>query len=149
MKNKEIDKLLDFLKGEDEDIVEVVELVVESEIEDIFTITSYAQVCKNLKREVLTVKDFTSLPEHQREKALHQHMVSNLEDCFNQGWKPNWTNSSEQKFFPWFGVGGGWVFINSSCYYFSSGGQPGFYKSIEISDHIGKYFLDVYKPILG
>lgn len=118
--------------------------------EDKLGVTDYATVCKMLKRKVLTIKDFAFLPENQRKKALHQHMVMNLEDFFNEGWIPDWTNSSERKHYPWFERRtGGWVFFGSGYFGSYSYGQAGFYKTSEISDHIGKYFLEVYKPLLG
>ncbi len=34
---------------------------------------------------------------------------------FNEGWEPDWTNSSEYKYFPWFDLSSGSGFSDSDC----------------------------------
>ncbi len=115
---------------------------------DVFSATTYADVHIGLKQQLLHEYNFDFLPENQRKKALALHKIQNLESWFNQGWTPNWNDSSEYKYYPyfWFYVGGGWSFSSSYDHYSYSYGQPAFYKNKKISDFIGnnKEFKQIY-----
>lgn len=79
-----------------------------------------------------------------------------LEYCIktiNQGWKPDWSNTNERKWYNWFGYKGshGEWFLPGTDYYCScsciSGGF--FYQTEEKARHGAKYFLEYYKIWLG
>jgi hypothetical protein len=71
----------------------------------------------------------------------------------NEGWTPDWTNSNETKYYPWFEMGspsgGGF-----SCYdcarwnSFSGVGSRLCYKSRDLAIYAGKHFTDIYKDFL-
>jgi hypothetical protein len=73
--------------------------------------------------------------------------------AFNEGWIPDWTNSNEYKYYPWFemgsssGVGfayGGYV----SWYSFSVVGSRLCFKSRDLAEYAGKLFeQEIYKPL--
>ena len=66
--------------------------------------------------------------------------------ALNEGWTPDWDNSHESKYFPYFHKTPGFSFDYS--YYFSSGsfgGGPLFFKSKELSDYFATQFLDICK----
>lgn len=99
---------------------------------DIFNIICYEDVLKQLneKRETCPYK-----------------VIKQIEKYFNQGWIPNFSNS-DQKWYPWFFERfDGLIFHCSSychdCFY----GLPAHYKTKEISDHIGKYFVKEYENL--
>lgn len=70
--------------------------------------------------------------------------------ALNEGWIPDFTNSGQYKYYPWFErKSGGWAFDHSfydCCYSFIGFGFH--LKSRELSDYIGKQFIDVYKEYL-
>lgn len=113
--------------------------------------TSYSNICKKLKTKVLTIKDFSFLPKDQREKALNYHRIKNIELYFNDNWKPNYQNSNEYKYFPWFNLNAsdGLVGFGDSYYHVvNSGGVVAVFKSKEISDHVGKTFWNFYQKLI-
>lgn len=67
--------------------------------------------------------------------------------ALNEGWKPNWTNSSEYKYYPWFDLSSG---SGLSCdgyggvYSISDVGSRLCFKSKELAQYAGKQFLDIY-----
>jgi hypothetical protein len=120
--------------------------IKEESFEDV---TDYKEVCKRLAVPVLTEKDFSFLPQDQRGKALAFHKIKNLEKFFNKNWVPNFSDSSEYKYYPYFEKRSGrWVFIGSYGYLYGFSGGVGLYKSKEISDHIGNNFKDIYISLL-
>lgn len=112
-------------------------------------IKSYSDVCKELDEPELTIKDFGFLPKDQRKKQLNYHKIQNIEKLFNFGWKINWRNQSQEKYYPYFtiGSGGGLVFLGSNCRNGSSHGAVAFYKDRETSDFVGKLFIDIYNNL--
>lgn len=72
---------------------------------------------------------------------------------FNEGWLPDWTNSNEYKYFPWFSMSSS-SGVGFSCYDFggwgaSSGvGSRLCFKSSDLAKHAGKLFeQEIYKPL--
>lgn len=116
---------------------------------DIFKVTTYSEVCKRLNVAELTIEDFKMFPEHQREKLFNTHRIMNLEDFFNEGKKLDWLNTNIEKYFPYFKREScGWLFRDSYYGYGSSDAVVGFYQNRETSDHVGTYFLDIYRGVL-
>ncbi|MDI6034015.1 hypothetical protein QLS91_13115 [Flavobacterium sp. LB2P84] len=72
---------------------------------------------------------------------------------FNEGWLPDWTNSNEYKYYPWFNMssssGVGFSYIDYVCWTtFSGVGSRLCFKSADLSKHVGKLFeQEIYKPL--
>ena len=103
---------------------------------DIFTATTYKEVCKRLG---------------VKEDKNPFNKIKHLEQYFNEGWKPNWKNQNEYKWYPYYTLNNscGLVFDGSydgGCFFF---GYVGFFKTKEISNFIGKTFISIYKEIKG
>lgn len=70
-----------------------------------------------------------------------------------EGWKPNWNDSKQKKWRPWFWMDDnpgfrfcGSVSVNTNA---DAGAGSGLvFASQEISDHAGKCFLDIYKAFM-
>ena len=67
--------------------------------------------------------------------------------ALNDGWKPNWKDSSEYKYYPWFDLSSGsglsyyvYVFLYSG----SGVGSRLCFKSSELAEYAGKQFIDIY-----
>lgn len=70
--------------------------------------------------------------------------------ALNEGWKPNWNNSNEPKYYPWFNMGGSglsyYVFDYSVSY--TGVGSRLCLKSSELAEYAGKQFLLEYQEFL-
>ncbi len=74
-----------------------------------------------------------------------------LTKAFNEGWTPNWNNSNEVKYYPWFEMGGSSVFRFSGCvdrYSLSDVGSRLCFKTRELAIHAGENFTAVYKKFM-
>jgi len=113
-------------------------------------IKTYSDVCKELGVKELTIKDFNFLPVNQRDRALANHQIENISELFNEGWKPNFSNYNEYKYYPYFErKSSGWVFSDCYCRSYLSDVSSAFYfKSSEIATYCGKQFIDIYSKIL-
>lgn len=119
------------------------------ESEDLFSVTTYKEVCNRLKIKELTIKDFTSFGEDALQMFTF-HRIKNLERFFNGSWKANWANKSQSKWYPYFTVNNssGALFFGG-CYYDVDGfcGSVGYYKDEKTAKHIGTNFIDIYEDL--
>lgn len=113
---------------------------------DIFKVTTYEEVCKKLKENQINMTHF-AMDIKDRAKLVRLAKLDQVQRFFNQGWTPDLSNPKEVKFYPYFKwdkSSGSLVFTGSiycsDIVYF----EAAFYQSPEISDHIGKYFSDLY-----
>lgn len=127
-------------------IKELEEFINQSD--NLFSITTYKEVCKKLKEKELTLKDYTFLPENRRKKALAQGKIQQLEALFNGTWKAK-LDGNQKNWYPYFIVGSGGVlgFDDSYYDYTYCDGFTGFFKDKETSDFIGKTFIDIYREL--
>jgi hypothetical protein len=68
-------------------------------------------------------------------------------------WKPNWNDSNEKKWFPWFqwSSGSGFVFSHSSYHYaysFTDVGSRLCLPTEELSTYYGKQFIEIHRKLL-
>lgn len=107
-------------------------------------IKDYKSFCKHFNIKELTIKDFEQFGD-QAKRMFAFHKIKNFETYFNDGWKANWKDNNEQKWYPYYqGSSGLLVLVGSSCdcYYLES--EAGFYKTKAISDFVGKTFINIY-----
>lgn len=104
---------------------------------DLFTINNYTKVCKQLGIVEKKLENFDSLKEYR------YHQILNIQKLFNGD---NTTNY----YYPYFRrLGSGLVFNYSTDYHsYIYFGQVTYYKNREISDFIGKTFIDIYTDLL-
>jgi len=71
--------------------------------------------------------------------------------AINQGWVPDWNNSSQYKWSPWFNLSSGFGFSASVYVYsltFTSAGSRLCFESEAKSNYAGKQFADLYEQFL-
>jgi hypothetical protein len=71
--------------------------------------------------------------------------------AINQGWVPDWNNTNQRKWWPWFNLSSGFGFSLSYCDYgdaYSAVGSRLCFESEEKSNYAGKQFLKIYKEFL-
>jgi hypothetical protein len=69
----------------------------------------------------------------------------------NEGWKPNWDNSSEYKYYPYFDMRSGVGFsVTGYDYWYANAcvGSRLCFKSRELAEYAGKQFLPLYKDLM-
>jgi hypothetical protein len=71
--------------------------------------------------------------------------------AINQGWTPDWTNSNEKKWWPYFNLSSGFGFSCTYYYYDYPGSYVGSrlcFESQEKAAYAGRQFLNLYKEFL-
>ena len=70
----------------------------------------------------------------------------------NEGWEPDWTNSNEYKYYPWFDSyksGFGFSYSHYAYWYtITACGSRLCFKSPELAEYAGKQFLEIYNQFL-
>jgi hypothetical protein len=78
----------------------------------------------------------------------------------NEGWKPNWGDGDEPKYFPYFwhedaddeeGVSSGFVFLRTDYGYSYAGAGDGLrlcFRTRALAEYAGKQFIEIWNKIL-
>lgn len=118
-------------------------------------IKSYLDACADIGgMKPLTVDNFTFLPPRDRESAFAFHQITIIALALNEGWEPDWSNSNQYKYSPWFefnkaGGGSGFSFAGFVFGYSNSTvGSRLVFKSRELAEYAGKQFIDIYNKFL-
>ena len=113
-------------------------------------VKSFEDACQLLGIEP-NVPEVSMLPEnHQKAIVAHYKLVI-IAEAVNEGWKPNWDNWDERKYYPWFDLegsssGAGFSYDDCDVWYANSlVGSRLCFKTWELAEHIGKTFIDLYK----
>lgn len=65
--------------------------------------------------------------------------------ALNEGWKPDWNNSNEYKYYPYFNMRGGFVFYVDGCRDQHSGvGSRLCFKNRQLAEYAAKQFEAIY-----
>lgn len=114
-------------------------------VENIFSITSYSEVCKQLGEKEIEENDFDFYNYKSKKRLISIAKMDQIERFFNQNWTPNWKNHNEPKWYAYFiDNGNGLVFYNFDCRGLYAPGVVAYFQSEEITKHIVKYFSDIY-----
>jgi hypothetical protein len=85
-------------------------------------------------------------PESGALRAIRELTI--VAKALNQGWKPDWSNDDERKYYPWFDLSSGssasfFDYVRDCSY--SCVGSRLVFKSKELAEHAGKQFLSTYE----
>lgn len=139
---KEAREKLENLKKE----VESLEKVLNSPASLFTDIDNISDVYAELGEEEVSAADFDFLPKGTREEQLAFAHVKALERLFNGKWIPNWKDTNEQKWYPYFrDTGSGLVFGFSYYCYWGYCDSVAYFKDKATSDFIGTKFLYLFK----
>lgn len=115
-------------------------------------IKSFEEACQKLGMAP-TLPEVSGVPaKHQKAiKAHYQLMV--IAEALNDGWKPNWEDWNQWKYYPWFRMGEsdtspGAGFSFYACAYGYSRSFVGSrlcYANEELANYAGKQFEQLYK----
>lgn len=93
----------------------------------------------------ITEEEFDKLYEN-----LPNHVKAFQKECmivsfYNKGWKPNWDNLNERKYYPWFYLGKGFSLNHSHCYLISCVSSCLVFRKEEDCEEAVEKFFEVYR----
>ena len=117
---------------------------------DYKTIKSFEDACKFLGIEP-TLPELKEIPEEFRKPVIAAYKLMIIFKAINNGWKPDWSNSEERKYFPWFWVlSSGFGFDASDYGYSTSYTRSGSRLCTDTAEkalYIAKQFEQEYKEL--
>lgn len=99
----------------------------------------------------LTRDQFDDQCEGLSSDEISYRILKLMVRSLNEGWVPDWDNHIESKYYPWFELGGSSGFRFDDCDDWRSRSYVGSrlcFKSYELAEHAGKYFIDVYQKFM-
>lgn len=113
-------------------------------------IKSIDDIYTELGQKAPLISNYLFLPYEDREQAVYLQYQLDISKCFNQGWKPDFTNHNEYKYYIWWErKSSGWSLSEVDSYYCYSALGAGFYfKKREDAEYCAKLFADIYKATL-
>lgn len=114
-------------------------------------IKTYSDACAELGIIPLTEDDFRYLPEEDRESQYAYHQLTIIIRVLNEGWKPDWNNSNEYKYYVWQQwAGSGFAYYDFDyTYTISNVGSRLIYKNRELAVWAGKQFESIYNKFFN
>jgi hypothetical protein len=84
---------------------------------DYTTIKTFEDACKKVNVDPEKLPDVTGLPEEFAKPIIAYYKLLIIYQAINNGWKPNWGNWNEYKYYSWFEVlSSGFGFSAAYCY---------------------------------
>ena len=120
-------------------------------------IKTFEDACKIRKIDPTALPEVSMLPViHQKSIIAHYKLII-IAEAINNGWQPNWNNSNEWKYYPWFEVKAdkehpaGFGF--SLTYYvlwltYTNVGSRLCFKTRDTAIFAGKQFAALYKDLM-
>ena len=112
-------------------------------------IKTFEAACKQLKLDPKKcLPDVKGMPEHHQDSTIAYAKLVIIAEALNDGWKPDWTNMSEWKYYPWFNMSSG---SGLSCHgcgdrrSVSAVGSRLCFKSSELAKYAGTQFIKLYE----
>ena len=114
-------------------------------------IKSYEDACLIINRKILTINDFNIFDCKDRNFQYYTHRIATIIEALNEGWEPNFNDTNQKKWYPYFDMRNSCTFFASS--YFSwcvtGVGFSGrlYLKNKELSDYLGTHFINEFKNL--
>ena len=119
---------------------------------DFRTIKSFEDACKKEALDPTKLPDVSAIPEELKKPIIANYKLHIVYKAINNGWKPEWSNWNQYKYYPWFAVlssGFGFSFSFYLCdYSFTSVGSRLCTDSSEKALYIAEQFKELYQDYL-
>lgn len=115
-------------------------------------VKSFEDACQVLGIST-NVPEVKGLPRKHQKAIIANYKLIVIAEALNEGWKPNWQDSDEYKYYPWFdmsnpaGVGCSTT-INPASYTLASFGSRLCLKNRELAIYFGQTFTDLFNDSL-
>lgn len=114
-------------------------------------IKTFEDACASLNLDPTSViPDFSSFPENDRKAMIAHAKLIIINQALNEGWKPDWSNDDEYKYYPWFDMeesaSGGFAY--HACGSWSTATLVGSrlcFKSRDLAKYAGTQFKELYE----
>lgn len=108
-------------------------------------IKTFKQACKALGIPD-TLPDVSALPKDQQKAITAHYQLIIIAQALNGGWKPDWNDSNQWKYYPYFDMRNGFSFGNVGHHYrLSVVGSRLCFETEEMAEYAGTQFLKLYK----
>ena len=112
-------------------------------------IKTFEDACKALNIDPSkALLDVSGMPVHHQKATIAHAKLVIIAEALNEGWKPDWKNSSEWKYYPWFRMSSGSGLAYYVCGTHSSYSPVGSrlcFKSSDLAEYAGEQFKDLYE----
>lgn len=115
-------------------------------------VKSFEDACQVLGIST-NVPEVKGLPRKHQKAIIANYKLIVIAEALNEGWKPNWQDSDEYKYYPWFdmsnpaGVGYSYTNITASSTYALLGSRLCL-KNRELAIYFGQTFTDLFNDSL-
>ena len=158
----------DTLKEAQEKVIELTEEDEDTTVFDFYTdeqeyeeitdrVKSYTDACNVLGIEPMNEQDMKA--RGYRPDEIARRKLETITEALNEGWKPDWNNTDEYKYYPYFYIkenakaqgtaGLAYAYTKySASYTFAYVGSRLCFKTEAMSDYAGRTFTELYEQIL-
>ena len=120
-----------------------------STVFDYKTIKTFEDACKKLNLDPTKLPETSEIPEEFAKPIIAAYKLMIIYKAINDGWKPDWSNSDQLKYYPYFWVlSSGFGFSVTYCAYGHSSATVGSRLCTDTSQkaiYIGEQFTAEYK----
>lgn len=115
-------------------------------------VKSFEDACQVLGIST-NVPEVKGLPRKHQKAIIANYKLIVIAEALNEGWKPNWQDSDEYKYYPWFdmsnpaGVGYSYTHLTASSTTASIGSRLCL-KNRELAIYFGQTFTDLFNDSL-
>ena len=113
---------------------------------DFETIRTFEDACAKIGVDPSSV-----IKEDDASDEIAYKKLKVITRAINNGWTPDWNNTNQQKWYPWFKLSSGFGFRVSCCdYVFADTGSGSrlCFESKEMSTYAGTQFIDIYEQFI-
>lgn len=100
--------------------------------------------------EILGIDTQQAIPDAEEHVQAYVKLTI-IARALNEGWLPDWDNSNQKKYYPWFKMASGFGFsVHGYDYTYANTGDGSrlCFKSVELAEYAGKQFESIYKQYL-
>lgn len=115
-------------------------------------VKSFEDACQVLGIST-NVPEVKGLPRKHQKAIIANYKLIVIAEALNEGWKPNWQDSDEYKYYPWFDMsnpaGVGYSHTNyAASYSYANIGSRLCLKNRELAIYFGQTFTDLFNDSL-
>lgn len=108
-------------------------------------ITSYEDACKVLNIQPINEEVFNAFPKEDQRSMLAYHKLTVITRALNNGWKPNWDDQNEWKYYPLFryvNAGLSYAYTHNAA---ASFGSRLCFPTSALAKYAAEHFADLYR----